>query len=401
MRPPTIAIVQRGYADRYGRQRLYLRYAWNFQTNYIVLPWRLLPKDWDPVAQTVKSRATLGGETALTVNGDLAKTMNKAYAIIAEMTTADIPPSFEEFRMRMNAGKKVARHFAESAREMLQQELDANEIAYRTFNTYRAAVNKFEEIMGKLSIQELSREKVLDFKRKLVMAGKENLANQYIRYLKIMYGRVLKYFNLKDVRKPFDSVDIKVVKISDKKSLSLDEYAIFRKALTQAKPGSKEFETLRRFLIMCRGLRYSDTQHIKKEDHYFEMKDGDSMYRYLITAAQKTGSKEIVPISEGDAQLLLQWRSDGFLFPKLNYQTYSNWLRKISLDLIGREITTHYGRHFTGDFILNNGDMGIEDVKKILGVKSDRIAEIYAQKDIKEVLKKFYKAVEGLEGKGK
>jgi hypothetical protein len=28
-------------------------------------------------------------------------------------------------------------------------------------------------------------------------------------------------------------------------------------------------------------------------------------------------------------------------------------------------------------------------------VKSDRIAEIYAQKDIKEVLKKFYKAVEG------
>lgn len=282
MRPPTIAIVQRGYTDRYGRQRLYLRYAWNFQTNYIVLPWRLLPKDWDPVAQTVKSRATLGGETALTVNGDLAKTMNKAYAIIAEMTTADIPPSFEEFRMRMNAGKKVARHFAESARELLQQELDANEIAYRTFNTYRAAVNKFEETMGKLSIQELSRENVLDFKRKLVMAGKENLANQYIRYLKIMYGRVLKYFNLKDVRKPFDSVDIKVVKISDKKSLSLDEYAIFRKALTQAKPGSKEFETLRRFLIMCRGLRYSDTQHIKKEDHYFEMKDGDTMYRYLI-----------------------------------------------------------------------------------------------------------------------
>lgn len=43
--------------------------------------------------------------------------------------------------------------------------------------------------------------------------------------------------------------------------------------------------------------------------------------------------------------------------------------------------------------------MGIEDVKKILGVKSDRIAEIYAQKDIKEVLKKFYAAVANLESK--
>jgi len=40
--------------------------------------------------------------------------------------------------------------------------------------------------------------------------------------------------------------------------------------------------------------------------------------------------------------------------------------------------------------------MGLEDVKKILGVKSDRIAEIYAQKDIKEVLKKFYRVVEGM-----
>lgn len=42
--------------------------------------------------------------------------------------------------------------------------------------------------------------------------------------------------------------------------------------------------------------------------------------------------------------------------------------------------------------------MGLDDVKAIIGVKSDRIAEIYAQKDIKEVLKKFYKAVEGMEG---
>ncbi|MBK8968393.1 MAG: hypothetical protein IPM36_17355 [Lewinellaceae bacterium] len=154
MRPPTIAIVLRGHSDKSGRQRLYLRYAWHYQTNYIVLPWRILAKDWDSNSQTVKSRATLGGETAVTVNGDLSKTLTKAYAIIAELTTSDIPPSFDEFRLRMGAGKKVTRHFADSARELLQRELDANEIAYRTFITYRAAVNKFEELMGKLSIRK-------------------------------------------------------------------------------------------------------------------------------------------------------------------------------------------------------------------------------------------------------
>jgi hypothetical protein len=50
---------------------------------------------------------------------------------------------------------------------------------------------------------------------------------------------------------------------------------------------------------------------------------------------------------------------------------YSKQLHTLSQELIGRGITTHYGRHFTGDFILNSGEMSIEYVKKILGVKSD------------------------------
>ncbi|MCB9334421.1 MAG: hypothetical protein H6574_25525, partial [Lewinellaceae bacterium] len=68
MRQPSIAIVQRGRADRFGMQKLYLRYAWNYHTNYIALPWKLLPKDWDARAQIVKPRATLGGESAVVVN---------------------------------------------------------------------------------------------------------------------------------------------------------------------------------------------------------------------------------------------------------------------------------------------------------------------------------------------
>lgn len=95
--------------------------------------------------------------------------------------------------------------------------------------------------------------------------------------------------------------------------------------------------------------------------------------------------------------MLLQWQADGFLFEKSSYVAYVKRLKKLSLELIGREITTHFGRHFTGDFILNSTGMGLDDVKAIIGVKSDRIAEIYAQKDIKEVLKKFYAAVANLE----
>jgi integrase len=399
MRPPVISIVLRGYQDRFGFQKLFLRYAWRYQTNYLVLPWKVLPKDWDPAGQSVKPRATLGGETAMVVNNHLRTTLTKAYSIVADMIARDIPPAFDLFSQKMRADKKVVSLFGETALQILKEEHAANEISPKTYITYKSAVNKFQGVMGPLRLQDISREKVLEFKRKMVATGKENLANQYVRYLKIIYGRVLKHFELDDQRKPFDRVEIKVVKISEKKSLTLEEYAAFRNALAHADVGSQTHETLRRFLIMCRGLRFSDTQRIKKDTHYFEFQEDDTWYRYFATNAQKTGSKEIVPISNTDATMLLHWRQDGYLFPQVKYMTYSKWLRKVSLDLIGREITTHYGRHFTGDFILNNGDMGIEDVKKILGVKSDRIAEIYAQKDIKEVLKKFYAAVEGLEGK--
>ncbi|MBL7797057.1 MAG: hypothetical protein JNJ90_11240 [Saprospiraceae bacterium] len=401
MRPPVISIVLRGYQDRFGFQKLFLRYAWRYQTNYLVLPWKVLPKDWDPASQSVKPRATLGGETAMVVNNHLRTTLTKAYSIVADMIARDIPPAFDLFSQKMRADKKVVSLFGETALQILKEEHAANEISPKTYITYKSAVNKFQGVMGPLRLQDISREKVLEFKRKMVATGKENLANQYVRYLKIIYGRVLKHFELDDQRKPFDRVEIKVVKISEKKSLTLEEYAAFRNALAQADPGSQTHETLRRFLIMCRGLRFSDTQRIKKDTHYFEFQEDGTWYRYFATNAQKTGSKEIVPISNTDATMLLHWRLDGYLFPQVKYMTYSKWLRKVSLDLIGREITTHYGRHFTGDFILNNGDMGIEDVKKILGVKSDRIAEIYAQKDIKEVLRKFYAAVADLESKSK
>ncbi|MBL7795127.1 MAG: phage integrase SAM-like domain-containing protein [Saprospiraceae bacterium] len=396
MKPPVISIVQRGYQDRYGFQRLFLRYSWSYKTNYIALSWKLLPKDWDQTTQTVRPRATLGGETAAVVNGDLAKTLNKAYSIIADLIANELPPTFDAFKLKMGAEKKAAFLFFDAAVKLLDEEYAGKQISASTLKVYKAAINKFKEINGDLRMQELTRDQVVAFKRNIVQGGKENMANQYVKYLKIIYSRVLKQYKLADVHKPFEDVSIRIVKISEKKSMTMGEYLTFRKALADYAPESSEYETIRRFLIMCRGLRFSDTTQIQKTQHYFTFEDGGTKFQYLTVNAQKTGTKGIVPISASD-EVLLQWQPDGLLFEKLQYPVYVKRLKKLSLELIGREITTHFGRHFTGDFILNSTGMGLDDVKAIIGVKSDRIAEIYAQKDIKEVLKKFYKAVEGME----
>lgn len=253
MKPPVISIVQRGYQDRYGFQRLFLRYSWLYKTNYIALSWKLLPKDWDQKTQTVKPRATLGGETAAIVNGDLAKTLNKAYSIIADLIANELPPTFDAFKPKMGAEKKSAFLFFDTAVKLLDEEYAGKQISDSTLKVYKASLNKFKELNGDLRMQELTRDQVVAFKRSIVQSGKDNMANQYVKYLKIIYSRVLKRHKLPDTHKPFEDVSIRIVKISEKKSMTMGEYLTIRKALADYAPGSGEYETIRRFLISTPG----------------------------------------------------------------------------------------------------------------------------------------------------
>ncbi|TNE59161.1 MAG: hypothetical protein EP344_09085, partial [Bacteroidetes bacterium] len=154
MKPPVVSIVQRGYQDRYGFQRLFLRYSWSYKTNYIALSWKLLPKDWDQTTQTVRPRATLGGETVAVVNGDLAKTLNKAYAVIAELIASEQPPTFDAFKPKIGAEKKGAIRFFDAAVKMLDEEYAAKQISAATLKVYKASINKLKKLNGDLRMQE-------------------------------------------------------------------------------------------------------------------------------------------------------------------------------------------------------------------------------------------------------
>ncbi|MBK8923987.1 MAG: hypothetical protein IPM81_21280 [Saprospirales bacterium] len=125
--------------------------------------------------------------------------------------------------------------FGESAIQILSDELKANEISFQTYMTYKSVGKqvsiKGAPFAGTLKINEISREKVLEFKRKMVLSGKENMANQYVRYLKIIFTRVLKHHELSDLRKPFQNHEINVVKISEKESLTIDALFTLREAL--------------------------------------------------------------------------------------------------------------------------------------------------------------------------
>jgi hypothetical protein len=44
------------------------------------------------------------------------------------------------------------------------------------------------------------------------------MAAQYLRNLKVVYNKVLKFHRLKDLHSPFEDLEIKVERISDKKT---------------------------------------------------------------------------------------------------------------------------------------------------------------------------------------
>jgi len=174
----------------------------------------------------------------------------------------------------------------------------------------------------------------------------------------------------------------------------MEEYAVLWEKFMQEEEGEIR-QILRRFLLMCRGLRHSDTIELSQQ-HYFQITDPKTkkVYHYLAKPAQKSNKIGIVPLLRTDVEYLLEWQPNGRLFADQDYGSFYKKFKQISLDLIGREITSHYGRHFAGNFIVNADEMeGLQDVQKILGVSSDRIAEVYAQRDILKVLQKFEAAV--------
>lgn len=395
MRQPTITIVQRGKADRFGRLRLYLSYAFNYKTNYISLGWKVKPAEWIKNEQKVAGKVLSGGANAARINADLLNTMSKAYETIAEIQAQNRFPAFEEFEKMFigdaPAKKMQEQNFSDLALTVLKKEFEAMQISRATKESYEVAVRKFEKIIGRVPFNGITRMTILAFKGDLSKSYNPNLASQYTRNLKIVYNRIAKNFNLTD-SKPFDSITYDFERMSPKKEMSKEEFETLYEQFKTMPETSKHFETLRRFLFMCLGLRFSDTNLIEKS-HLIEFEDAGQTYLAISKPSQKTKGAGILPILPESQEWLLKWRENGFLFDQVSYDTYYDRLKRVTKMILGRELTTHYGRHFAGDFIINTDTLDMEDVKAVLGISSPAVAEIYAKRKIKNTVRKYYEAV--------
>lgn len=126
------------------------------------------------------------------------------------------------------------------------------------------------------------------------------------------------------------------------------------------------------------GLRFSDIQKLTwKEVNYNE-----EMGPHIIFRQKKTGSHEVLPISDQAYKLLGDTGSDleARVFDGLTYSAYSNkhlyqWIGAAG---ITKEITFHSMRHSFATLQLSKGT-NIYEISKLLGHKSINTTQIYAK----------------------
>ncbi len=391
---PTVTIVLHGRKDRYGRKVLYIRYAHNYKTNYISTGFKVLEKDWDPIATKVRSRsAMLGGESAARINMALNNLLEQATLAVLKMSDDKKQFSFQTFKAFLSGEEKPPIMLYESFVKVLDEEKSQGIISKATHKAYKVAVKAYINILGNTSIFDIKNQDVTNFMSILTEKHNDNIAAQYCRNIKVVFNKVLKSEQI-DIKNPFERT-LKINRLSDKKQITVNEYLLLKDYFMQ-KATDNEKETLKCFFICCRGARWSESMLIQKQHYTQEEVDG-VMYRYFIKPKKKTKTAAVVPITQWDAENLLDFQQDGYLLKRSTYNNFIAQLQAISVLVIGRPITSHYGRHFAGEIIINDRAMDRDDVKNILGIKSTEVSEIYAERKALDSIRKFYDAVASME----
>ena len=382
MKVPKLAIVLRGRPDRNNKQLLYLRYAFAGKSYWISLGVSVHPDHWDAKKEVVKARDV----TSAKINQLTASVKFKANDWAISMLIGGQVPTFESYKESMGPAQPGPneRYSKDLVYLTIDHLIQEKSVSEATFRAYRAAVNHFFAQTQITYLDELTTDVVLKYRRAVVSGKNENLANQYLRNLKVVLRHVARR-NKVVLPDPFEGVEINISRMSEKKSLTLQEYEALVKCYNGTKDKSEK-EVLRRFLVLCKGLRFSDTHRFTRDDLQ-EFVRGNQKVFYFNRAAQKTDVAGVVIFLENDLHLL-QFDARGKLFETIGVAKYNKDLKRISRKITGREITSHYGRHYAADQMINSGH-DIEDVQIILGIKDRNIARVYAKRKVESTLGKI------------
>lgn len=388
---PTIRLaLLHKHIGKDGRQALYLSYAYQGRTNTLSMGMRIAAQEWDDRRQRIKGNGVLESQ----LNQDLKERLARAEGIVADLLREKIAPTFLAWRRRYTSGDGDAGQssilLVRDGMELMAQRSALHEIEEGTANVYASALRSFLTHLGDVPISNLSRAQLASWKAKLIEedSGADNRANQYMKFVQAVFKALCRAHDL-DVPNVFRNLPIRVTRISEKRTISKEEMAVIERYYASLDRAHPDREILRRFLICRRSLRFVDTTELRREN-FVRVMDPISQQEFFMLEkrAHKTKKAIFAPLLQEDLELL-EWRDDGFLFEPITIKWFNSRLKQITKRLIGRPITSHFGRHFAGDSMAAS-NMEASSIQAVLGVSSAKITQIYASKNKFQILREFY-----------
>jgi integrase len=377
---PKYKFVLKGSFSKKGEKYIFIRYAFMAETRWLSSKISIKPEYWDAKKELIKSSFDM----SYSLNGILLDLKTRINAFIGRCLSSGQKPYFNDLVNELNYGKSTKNESQalklKDLVEIIDQAFTEKKISKSTQHAYKSAVLSFRIFIKKdIHLSQITPEIINLFRQHLIETKNENTGAQYIRFFQAAWKliKVVRKINI-DAPTRFESTPVE--RMSEKKVLTIDEYNKIKQYYVETKN-----EYIRRFLVLCKGIRCSDSNKIKISD--IQQYENKEIWYYTV-AAQKTGVKGVIIFDKWDMENIIP-KNKEFLFKKMTTSNFNIGLKQVLELVIGRKITSHFGRHFAGDQIINDDSMDREDVKIILGISSTSISEIYAQRKIITTLKKI------------
>lgn len=237
-----------------------------------------------------------------------------------------------------------------------------------------------------ISLSSLDHQFILRFDQYLVV-NKNISRNTATRYLKLV-KTVVNYAVSNEwiERNPLNSYKLKTEKT---KVVFLDKDEL--NELENKKIVIKRLDRIRDVFVFCcyTGLSYSDVKKLTEEN----IAIGINGSKWIITDRTKTKVESKIPLLPQAESLLQKYEEDeycraqGKLLPVISNAKTNAYLKELA-DICGinKELTFHKARHTFATTVTLANDVSIESVSRMLGHKSLRTTQIYAQVVDRKVL---------------
>lgn len=340
-----------------GAKSIYFDYAINGKRTYQFLKLYINPEN--TTAAKAANRKTL----------ELVKALKAEKVKEVEMINSGVLPS------RIDSGKRITlKEYIEVYIKRISK--PSNGLAPSTITTYNAFFQialRYRNI--NVSLSNVDTNYCVNF---IAHLKKQNLKDSTIR---TYYNNFSSVMNAATKDKLILSNPLVGLKAKDKPSRATEEsitYLTEEELRLFANTNCYDDVIKHAFMFCCYcGLRCSDAFALTYEN--IQVIDG---VEHIVTTAQKTKKKTIIPLTEGARKWIynpVNKNRDCRLFPSRSVQCISYtmrfWVQSTGID---KRITFHSSRHTFATLLLANG-VDIYTISKLLGHSSISITEVYAK----------------------